>query len=359
IGDQRERRIEAVRAHPCVEDAPHGPLVFKAPATAPQFAPPLWALLDLPTIADEYPGAALFAAFADPWPGAVALYREGPSGFEYSGLAPARASLGRLEADLAPAPSGRFIDGTIRLRMTFGALSSKSEAEVFAGANALSIETAAGFEVLQFQSAVLGTDGVWTLSRLLRGQKGTEDCAGQGAVAGARAVILNAALGEARYPLDARGQALEFRAGPERERPESTSFSEKTAVLSARNLRPLAPAHLKSEPVAGGRRLSFIRRTRIGGDAFESEVPLGETSERYRVSIFSGAPGAAAVRLIETAPPFAPAPGDPGGEARPHVLYTDAAILADFGGAIPPAAYFEVAQISDAVGAGLPARSGL
>jgi hypothetical protein len=353
IEDRAARKIEAVRAHPSVDDAPPGLETFKIPAAPPSFAPPVFELLDLPAIAEEGDGALLLAAFADPWPGGVALYRDGPSGFEFAGLARARASLGRLEAALPPGPSGRRLDQSLRVRMSFGAFSSKSEAEVLAGANAVAVETAAGFEILQFHAAALESDGSWTLSRLLRGQKGTEDRAAQGAAAGARLVVLNAALAEASYPIDSRGLALTFRAGPEADRPEAASFAEQTAAPTARNLRPLAPVHLRSEKVAGGCQLSFIRRTRMGGDGWESEVPLGETRERYRISIFPPTPGAPPLRVVECAPPF---PADPYG--RPNILYTDAMILADFGaGAPPPGAAFEVAQISDAVGAGVAARA--
>lgn len=358
IEDRAARLVEAVRAHPSVEAASPGVLAFRPPAASPEFAPPLFEVLDLPLIGGETEGAALLAAFSDPWPGGVALYRDGPSGFEISGLAEARASMGRLDAALPPAPSGRRIESSLRVRMSFGALSSKSEEEVFAGANALAVETAAGWEILQFETAALGADGVWTLARLLRGQKGAEDCAALGAAAGARVVVLNAALAEADWPLDARGLPLVFRAGPESARPEAASFGEKTMVLTARNLKPLAPAHARSEKIAGARRFSWIRRTRSGGDGWESEVPLSEARERYRVSVFSGAPGAAPLRVIEVAPPFPPATegGDPHG--RSCTLYTDAMALADFGAGGPPAgAFFEVAQISDAVGTGLPAQA--
>jgi hypothetical protein len=93
----------------------------------------------------------------------------------------------------------------------------------------------------------------------------------------------------------------------------------------------------------------------VNGDGWDSEVPLGEVGERYRVSIFSGAPGAPALRVIEAAAPFAA-----DAAARPNVLYTDAMALADFGaGGALAAAYAEIAQISDAVGPGLAAQAGL
>lgn len=354
IVDAGERRVEAARAEPSVYGAPVGAASFRAPTVNSVHGAPLWELLDLPLVANEEPGAALLAAYSDPWPGAVALYREGAGGAVFAGLARARATIGRLEAGLPPGAAGRWDKRGLRLRLSFGSLSSKSEDEVFAGANALAVETAAGFEVVQFQGAVLGADGAWTLSPLLRGQAGTEDRAALGAASGARAVLLDPALAEVLWPLDLRGQAMAFQAGPERDLPDTESFSAKTLTLTARSLLPLSPVYLKAAPEAGALRLSWIRRTRTGGDSWEGEVPLGEAYERYRVSVYDGA---SLLRSLDVSPPF-----DPGTEERPNWLYLGADIAADFGpGGLAAASdpHFTVAQLSDRVGPGVAARAGL
>ncbi|MEZ5983663.1 MAG: hypothetical protein R3C54_15285, partial [Parvularculaceae bacterium] len=107
-------------------------------------------------------------------------------------------------------------------------------------------------------------------------------------------------------------------------------------------LRPLAPVRLAANRVMGGVRLSWIRRTREGGDGWDGEVPLGEAYERYRVSIFEGE---TLLREAET--------------PDPAYFYSDEEIEADFGpagldGAVDPT--FTVAQLSDRVGPGLAAR---
>ncbi|MGE0408375.1 MAG: phage tail protein, partial [Amphiplicatus sp.] len=349
IMDGPARRIEAARVSASIYETPLGASSFRPPAPGAVYGPPVWALMDLPLLAEETPrpavGAALFAAYADPWPGAVALYRAGASPV-FVTAARQPALMGRLvDAHWPSAVSGRWLDHSIRLRLSSGALSSKSEAEVLAGANLLAIETGAGFELMQFREARLDEDGAWTLSWHLRGQLGTEDQALLGAPAGARIVLIERTAVEALYPLDLRGAALAWQAGPDRDFPDTENFSHADVALTARALRPLAPVHLKAAPEAGGRRLSFIRRTRIGGDNWESEVPLGEAAERYRLRIYDGA---ALLREVEL--------------AAPDYFYTDAEILADFGsgglgGASDPA--FEVAQISDGVGAGLAARRAL
>ena len=84
-------------------------------------------------------------------------------------------------------------------------------------------------------------------------------------------------------------------------------------------------------------RLSWVRRTRIGGDDWEAlDVPLGEVSERYRVRVLEGQ------------------------EIRREVIVSapdwtyGAAERADDGMIGAPS--FEVVQISDVFGPGLPAR---
>jgi hypothetical protein len=354
IVDAGERRVEAARVEPSVYEAPIGAETFRAPAVNAVHAAPLWALLDLPLLASETPGSAALAAFAEPWPGAVALYREGAGGPVFAGRAEARATMGRLDAPLPPAGSGRWDWRSLRVKLAFGSFSSKSEAEIFDGANALAVETSGGSEIVQFRDAVLGEDGVWTLASLLRGQAGTEDMAGLGAEAGARVVLLNAALTEISWPLDRRGAAQIFQVGPASEFPDSDSFSERSLMLAARGLSPLAPVQLTAKAEAGGLRLAWVRRSRIGGDGWEGEAPLGETFERYRIAIFDGA---ALKRAFDAAPPF---DADPHG--RPNALYTDADMLADFGagglaGASDP--YFTVAQYSDRVGTGIAGRGEL
>lgn len=354
IADGAARRVEAVRAHPSAYEGSFGALKFKIADPAAVHAPPFFALMDLPLLAGETPGGARLAAFAEPWPGAIAAYSGALPQSAFRGTARLRATIGRLDALIGPAASGRWRRDNVRVRLGYGAFSSKSEDEVLAGANLLAVETAGGFELLKFKDAMLGSDGVWTLSTTLRGEFGTEDRAMLGAAAGARAVLVNAALGEIPYPAALRGLASPWRVGPDRDGPQEASFGEETVTLTDRSLRPLAPVHLRAEIVAGGLRLAFIRRTRVGEDDFDVEAPLGEAYERYRLRVFDGG---VEKRVLDFGPPFAADPYD-----RPNILYTDAMILADFGaGGIAGAAdpEFEIRQLCDLAGEGLPARRSL
>jgi len=194
-----------------------------------------------------------------------------------SGRASARAVMGRLETALPPAGSGHRGWRAVDVKLSFGALSSRTEEELFGGANLCAIESDNGaWEVCQFQNAELQPGGAWRLSGLLRGQAGSEQEALAGASAGARFVLMTAAVTQAVFPADLRALSFDWQAGPEGDIPDTGTFTTKTFVFSARGLKPLAPVHLRAEKQGSDIRLSWIRRTRTGGDSWEGEVPLSE-----------------------------------------------------------------------------------
>lgn len=337
--DGAARKVDAVRVAPAVYDAPLSTGGFKIPAAAPQFGQPAFELMNLPLLRDDDdPAAPYLAIYADPWPGAAALYR-GPNAL--AATATARAVMGRLETILPPGVSGRWDERTLSLRLSYGALSSRSGEDIFAGANAAAIETPAGWEIVQFRDATLGESGAWTLKGLLRGQNGTEREAAAGAGAGARFVLLTGAVIQAALPFDLRALSFDWSAGPADDAPTGPTFRTKTFAGEARGLRPLSPVHLFAVEAADGAiDFTWKRRTRAGGDSWEGEeVPLNEAYERYRVEIWAGA---LLVRAAEV--------------ASPAYTYPAAQIAADF----PPAAFpggrppltFKVAQLSDKVGPG-------
>ncbi|MEL7489093.1 MAG: glycoside hydrolase/phage tail family protein [Pseudomonadota bacterium] len=341
VTDAGVREIEAVRVSPSVYEAPVGALAVKAPPTLPVYGAPIWTLMDLPLLRDDDdPAAPTFAAFADPWPGAAALYRDPGGGTPVAaGRASVAAVMGRLDAPLPSAPSGRWINQSVTVSLTSGGLASRSVEDIFAGANLMAVQSASGaFEVFQFRDATLVEPGQWRLSHLLRGQAGTDAEALAGAAAGARTVLLTRALSQPAFNADLRGASFTWSAGPEGDAPGTETYTEKNLVLTARGLRPLSPVHLRARPDNGGFALQWIRRTRIGGDSWESEAPLGEVTERYQVTIYDGA---APVRTVET--------------TAPRYAYAAADAAADFGAA-PASLAFGVRQWSDRVGWGDEAR---
>lgn len=337
VNDTSARTIEAVRVSPSVYEAPIGSLATKPPAITPVFGPPIWALMDLPITSDDNDGGGpLFAAFADPWPGAVSLFRASQNGApSLSGAATVPAMLGTLEEELPPSGSGRWSHFDFRMRLTTGVPVSRSEEEIFDGANLVAVQSNNGqFEVLQFLNAELQTDGTWQLSQLLRGQAGSEIEAAAGAPVGARVVMVNRLVAPINFSSDLRGIEFSWSAGPDGEIPGSENFTSKLLTLSLRSLQPLSPVHLRDQANSEGHQLSWIRRTRIGGDSWEGEIPLGEMQERYQVTIYDQGD---IKRVVET--------------DMPSLLYSNAEIAADF--TIPPAEIsFGVRQWSDRVGWG-------
>lgn len=342
IEDGFSRETSLVRVAPAVYDSPLSTASYASSGDIVVYAAPLWELMDLPLFRSGDDAASPHvAAFSDPWPGGAALYRSAGEGAPtLVGLASSRAVMGRLKTALPPAGAGRRIWREVDVTLHFGSLSSKSPEDVFAGANAFAVKADNGaWEICQFETAELQPGGEWRLSGLLRGQAGTEAEADAGAAVDARFVLLNTAVTQIEFSVNARGLSYDWQAGPENDLPDTETFTTQTMSMSARGLLPLSPVQLRAVWEGSDIRLSWIRRTREGGDSWEGEVPLGEFDERYRVTIYDGA---SEVRTVETTANDYP--------------YAAADILSDFGSSDPGETLtFAVAQISDAVGEGAEA----
>ena len=143
--------------------------------------------------------------------------------------------------------------------------------------------------MLQFQSAVLTAPATYELSLFLRGQAGTEAAMRAPLAAGARFVLLDAAPTLVDMSQDEIGLAYTWRCGPANRDIGHASYLETTHVFSGVGLRPLSPAHVRGLRSAGDLAISWVRRTRLGGDSWDAaEVPLGEETERYEVDILDG-----------------------------------------------------------------------
>jgi len=360
INDGEGRRVEAVRLSPPVYDAPQSAPLFQNPGVVPPaLGPADWDILDLPYFEDiSEAGKPMLAAFSQPWPGGIALYRNESGRDILAGMSAGPAIIGRLLDPVFMGRSGRWLEQSIRIRINGGTLSSREELDVLAGANALAIEAANGqFEILQFQYADLIGDNEWRVSRLLRGQLGTEAEAAMGAASGDRVIVLGeggvqsggginrSGIVSVNFPRDLWNISFDWRAGPQNERPDHAAYTTKAFTYQGRNLRPISPVHLRWQRTDNGIKILWIRRTRIGGDGWErEEVPLGEVFERYRVVIKANN---VVLRSIETDVPF--------------YIYNDqlrSSDIADFmaqsSSSTPIHLTAEVAQLSDEAGLGLP-----
>lgn len=300
IEDLGPRAATLTRIEPQAYAATPSPPQAMELAPVVPVGPVAHALMDLPLIEGSESDLRC-AAFAAPWSGAVSLLSS--DGAEFDEVARLRrpAVMGTLAEAAHAASPGVWTHGAgLVVRLFGGGLSAKSDLSVLNGANRAALMSPTGaWEVLQFQGAELIGDNLWRLTRLLRGQAGTEQNVGDPTPAGSMFVLLDGAVVDAPSPAAFRGVPRDWRIGPSRKPIGHDSYVGFTATDDAVRLRPYAPAHLRADknPLTGDVLIGWVRRTRIDGDNWAAiEPPLGEAREAYHVRI-GGAPP------VETASP--------------------------------------------------------
>ncbi|MBX6328563.1 MAG: glycoside hydrolase/phage tail family protein [Pseudolabrys sp.] len=337
IVDTECRALKGRSVDPDVFGLPLAPPRLRVPPPPLPLGPLHALVLDLPSLdATEPPVLARIAVFADPWPGPVAVFAtaDGMS-FTRAALVHAPARMGVTLDALAPGPSARWHNVSLRVQLYGGALSSTSEAALFAGANAAALQRPDGaWEVIQFAQAELVGDRIYRLARLLRGQGGSEWAMGTPLPAGAPFVLLDEHVVPIASGLSALERPLQLRVVAASRDIGDASAVSLAATPRATALKPLAPVHVTASRGTDGVMFRWIRRTRVDGDGWVGEVPLGEASEQYALDILAAG---AVVRTLLVATPWA--------------LYAAGDELADFG---QPQTHLavRVAQVSATVGRG-------
>ena len=339
VTDGAERTMQARAFDPLVYDAP--PAFTPVAATAsPQLAgPPYPIVLDLAIARDGTNTLQHLAVFADPWPGALALWRSVGGSYVLERRISRCAIIGETLESLAPGPVARM-DRSARLRVQVrgGALASVSEAQMLGGANVAALRGADGaWEIFGFAGAELVGDGVYRLSLLLRGLGGEEHLAKRTLPAGATFVLLDEAVTPLVVGLAQVGAANGWRVGPaDRDHADAACIAfDSTAWGKA--LSPYAPARVRARRSPAGVTFSLLRRSRRDGDGWQLiDVPLGEDIEAYELDILRNGTVVRTLSMTSTS-----------------VLYAAAQEVLDFGGA---QSWFDVqaVQMSAAVGRGFP-----
>jgi hypothetical protein len=261
------------------------------------FVPPLPVFpvfLDLPLMSGaEVSHAPHLAVTARPWPGSAAIYRSSEdAGYVFERLEERRATLGLTESVLAAAPVGRFDrKGQLQVVLTQGELSSATRVQLMNGANLAAIGDGSpgNWELIQFATATLVAPNTYELTGLLRGQAGTDGAMPLEWPLGSTFVLIDGAVAQVQLDLGERRLERHYRIGPAGRPFDDPSYEHVVAAFDGVGLRPYAPAHLGASPVGGDLAVTWVRRTRINGDSWESaEVPLGETTEAYRVRVMNG-----------------------------------------------------------------------
>jgi hypothetical protein len=180
----------------------------------------------------------------------------------------------------------------------------------------------------------------YKLSRLLRGQAGSEWAMGDPLTAGAAFVGLDENVLPLARRLRALGLTMQLRIVAANLDYGDASALAHSVTPTATALLPLSPVHLDAVRGGAGVTFSWIRRTRIDGDSWDAqEVPVGEDIEAYELDILSGS---TVVRTLAA--------------STPNVLYPAADEIADFGSAQASLAV-AVYQLSASVGRGIAAQA--
>lgn len=309
---------------------------------APSSILPIW--MDLPMLTGtEIPYAPHIAATAIPWSGTVGVWSSQEDDcYTFVTALDSRAIIGSTLTPLALQRPGLFDRGpALHVRLESGELSSAQGASVLNGSNTIVIGdgTPENWEVFQFERAVLVAEKTYELSRFLRGQAGSDAIIPDEWPIGSIVVLIDQSASQVPLQASFRNIVRHYRVGAVERGFADDSTTHHVLSFKGNGLRPYRVSHLRTVTgLDGDSFVSWIRRTRIDGDSWESfEVPLGEATERYQISILSES-GRVGRSLIVT---------------NPFYTYTFAEKVAD--GIVAPFRV-EVSQISDSFGLGPVAR---
>jgi hypothetical protein len=342
--DTEQRQVSARSIDPDIFSVPLPQPRQSAPVIPPALGPVQALALDLPMLdSSDPPVLTRLAVFANPWPGSVTVWHSADGlSFERVATAFVPSVMGETLDALPTGPTACWDRGSeMRVRLYGSALASLADANVLNGANAAAVMNADGvWEVIQFAQADLVDDKTYRLSRLLRGQAGSEYAIASPLPAGAPFVLLDEHLIEIARGIGALDRLSDLRIVATGRSHDDPSALAMTLVPQATALMPLSPVHLyAARNDDGDIAVSWIRRTRKDGDAWSVEVPLGEDAEAYEVDIMSGS---VVKRTLSTSTLTA--------------TYAAADEAADFGGP-QTSLTIRVFQLSGTVGRGHPAQS--
>jgi hypothetical protein len=345
--DTEQRRVRARSIDPEVFARAGGTPRRTSPPLPVPAGPAQVTVLEHPALpGDEPPVLMHLAIHADPWPGAMAIWRSLDDGASYQrhAIVSAPAIVGETLDDLVRGPSSRWdkVSAT-RVQLYGGALSSASDLRVLSGANPAAVQQPDGrWEILQYANAELTGERTYALSRLLRGELGSEQVIGDPLDAGAPFVVLDQQVVPVARGVEMIGRRMRLRIVAANRDHGDPSAVELDVRVGALSLQPIAPVHLKARREAGGLRFAWrARRRGLAGVTFAARVGHGEGSEAYEVEILSGS---TVVRTLSA--------------TTPSVLYATSDETLDFGSR-QVSHSIRVYQMSQAVGRGLAAAATL
>ncbi len=257
------------------------------PESNVEFTFPDFQLMDLPILdaKDESYAAPYIAATALPWP-EVSVFRSITNdNFHLDSTVSTPGAIGRTVEAFGPGPLYRWDNTTeIIVQMSNGQLASVDDIQIYDRQNTLAIGYNGLWELIQFANAELIGPNTYKLTRLLRGQKGTEDAMGQ-IPRGANVVFIDDAVQEMGFDTEDIDNLHYIRFGPATRDIGDESYLTTTYRPIARGLRPFSPVLRDVYREANGDiTIRWHRRSRLGGDSWvPADVPLNEPFEQYAI----------------------------------------------------------------------------
>jgi hypothetical protein len=301
-------------------------------------------ILDIPLLRDADNSPGLYVATkgtTDQWRTADLFDSPDDVNYTYLQTVDAEATFGTCTTTLGDWTGGTVMDemSHVTVNVDRGILSSTTYADMLLN---LSVNMAViGNELVQYRDATLIATGIYKLTGLLRGRRGTE-WAMLDHTAGERFVALGT-TGMRFLPLQVSDLNRERYYKAASAGQQLSAADEQAVTPVAINLEPFSPVGLaanRDDPAMT--LLTWIRRTRlstrVGGDN-PPVIPLGEATEEYLLEIFDGT----TIVRTETV-------------TTPEFEYTDTMQIADFGSMQDPIT-FRVRQVSAIAGPGYPAEA--
>lgn len=303
------------------------------------------ALLDIPLLLDANDKPGFYAAVAGSnaeWTSAGLFASPDDVSYALDSTFTTQTVIGTCTSTLGGWTGGTVFDeaNSVTVSVGSGELASVTrEVLLSSQANAALI----GSELVQFRTATLISAGVYTLTGLLRGRRGT-DWAMTGHAASESFVLLGAAgmrfvglqsgdLGLLRY----------YKAASNYQRLSAVTAQSITPV--GVNLKPFSPVDCRADRASPDTALTWKRRTRLSTrfvGSLPRSIPLGEDSEAYEVDVYGDGTFTTVKRTLTS--------------ATPSVTYTNAQQVADFGSG-QATLYLRVYQLSANVGRGYPLQA--
>ena len=247
--------------------------------------------MDLPMLAgDTEPQQPYVPTFGSPWPGTVALYgSNSDSDYILQGLIKDRSVVGQTLSPLSAASLGVWDrQSQLDIKLAHGALQSVDQSAVLSGSNMLAIGDGStnGWEIIQFETAELIDAETYRVSKLLRGQFGSDAMMAEQWPAGSLVIALDQLPDQVTVPTASRGLPRHYRYGPAKRPLGDPTYRHDVRSFLGEGWRPYRVSHLSATVDGSDLSVSWIRRTRIEGDLWrETDVPIGETEERYRIEV--------------------------------------------------------------------------